>query len=53
MSSSNHSKSINTLWCDGHVSAEKVLNRALPYAGTFANGYSTQSESDASVWDRN
>jgi prepilin-type processing-associated H-X9-DG protein len=51
--SPRHSSAANIVWADGHVSAEKVLNILRPYDDKFANGYSTQSVSSKSLWDRN
>ncbi len=47
-----HTKSFNVLWCDGHVTTEKVKSTQLPYDGKFQNGYSQQSSSGLSLWDR-
>ena len=51
--SPRHSRAANIVWADGHVSGEKVLNILRPYDDKFANGYSTQSVSSKSLWDRN
>jgi len=45
--------SFNILWVDGHASSESGKNPLRPYDGKFANGYSTQSNAGASLWDRN
>jgi prepilin-type N-terminal cleavage/methylation domain-containing protein/prepilin-type processing-associated H-X9-DG protein len=48
-----HLSAFNVLWCDGHVSSEKVQNPQRPYDGKFANGYSSQTVPGKSLWDRN
>lgn len=48
-----HARMVNVLWCDGRAGAERVAQPALPYAGMFDNGYSSQSNPELSLWDRN
>jgi prepilin-type processing-associated H-X9-DG protein len=48
-----HMKGVNVLWVDGHASWEAIASRANPYVGKFANGWNPQTESSASLWDRN
>jgi prepilin-type N-terminal cleavage/methylation domain-containing protein/prepilin-type processing-associated H-X9-DG protein len=48
-----HNNAVNILWVDGHATSETITNPARPYDGIFANGYSAQSVSDKSLWDRN
>lgn len=51
--SARHLGGTNVLWTDGHATAEKVPSAERPYDGIFANGYSSQSKPDGSLWDRN
>ena len=48
-----HEKGVNILWCDMHVGWERIANAAVPYANQFANGWNAQTQSEASLWDRN
>lgn len=48
-----HLNGFNILWVDGHVTSEKPSLISRPYDGKFANGYSTQTNPSASLWDRN
>ena len=48
-----HLRGVNVLWVDGHASWESIPNRAAPYTGQFANGWNAQTDSEASLWDRN
>ncbi len=48
-----HLNGFNVLWADGHVTSEKPFLISRPYDGKFANGYSTQTNPSASLWDRN
>jgi prepilin-type N-terminal cleavage/methylation domain-containing protein/prepilin-type processing-associated H-X9-DG protein len=48
-----HASAFNVMWCDGHVSAEKVTNILRPYDGKFASGYSPSSNPSKTLWDRN
>ncbi len=48
-----HLNGFNVLWADGHATSEKPHQVSRPYDGKFANGYSTQTNPSASLWDRN
>ena len=48
-----HNRSVNVVWADGHATSEKIVTPLLPYVGTFANGWGTQTNPSSSLWDRN
>lgn len=47
-----HGKSLNMLWCDGHVSSE-LVNPLRPYDGKFSNGLTCGATHQAQLWDCN
>ena len=48
-----HNQRFNILWCDGHVTTENAQSKTNAYTGKFANGFSTQTAKDTSLWDLN